>query len=167
MPKAAIDEFDGRILSELQREGRLSNVALAERIALSATPCLRRVRRLEREGVITGYCAEIDRAKAGFGLTVFLTISIGPDRGTQIEAFEDAVRDIPEVVSCHLLTGEADFLLEVVAPNFEHYSKLLLDKLVSLPGLQDVRSSFSVKAVKPRTRLPLHLALGIEEDGRD
>jgi Lrp/AsnC family leucine-responsive transcriptional regulator len=154
-----LDRVDRRILDVLQVEGRVSNVALAERVHLSPSPCLRRVKALEDDGVISGYRAMLDREAVGLGLTVFVEIKVEGHSERLASALEDAVAAMPEVVSCHLVSGAADFLLEVVVPDLRAYERLLLDKLLSLPGVQDVRSNFAIRTMKPPSPLPLgHLA---------
>ena len=154
-----LDRIDRRILDALQLEGRLSNVALAERVHLSPSPCLRRVKALEDDGVISGYRAMIDREAIGLGLTVFVEIKVEGHSKRLAGALEDAVASMPEVVSCHLVSGAADFLLEVVVPDLRSYERLLLEKLLGLPGVQDVRSNFAIRTMKPPSPLPLgHLA---------
>ena len=154
-----LDSVDRRILDVLQVEGRVSNVALAERVHLSASPCLRRVKALEDDGVIAGYRAILDREAVGLGLTVFVEIKVEGHSERLASALEDAVANMPEVVSCHLVSGAADFLLEVVVPDLRAYERLLLDKLLSLPGVQDVRSNFAIRTMKAPSPLPLgHLA---------
>lgn len=120
-----LDAYDHRILAALQRDGRLSNVQLAEEIGLSPSPCLRRVRLLEEAGVIRGYQASIDRDEVGLGLTVFVGIKVERHRQEQAEAFHRAVVDLPEVISVHLVSGESDFLLQVVVPDLRAYERLL------------------------------------------
>ena len=149
-----LDAYDPRILAALQRDGRLSNVQLAEEIGLSPSPCLRRVRLLEEAGVIRGYQASIDRDEVGLGLTVFVGIKV-----EQAEAFHRAVVDLPEVISVHLVSGESDFLLQVVVPDLRAYERLLSETLLRLPGVSDIRSNFAIKTVKAPSPLPLgHLA---------
>jgi len=158
MPISSLDSFDRRILDTLQRDGRMSNVALAERVGLSPTPTLRRVRRLEQSGVIAGYGATLDRRRIGLGLTAFVSITVAWHNDEARQAFEDAVRDCEEVVACYIVSGDSDFLLEVVVPDLESYSQLLIDTLLKLPGVKDVRSSFAMRMVKAPSALPLELA---------
>ena len=155
MPNLIHDAFDYRILDTLQREGRIANVALAERIGLSPSPCLRRVRRLEAEGIIAGYGARLDRRKVGLGLTAFVSVALGIHSDETRQTFEDAIRDRPEVVACYVVTGDADFLLEVVVPDLEAYSRFVLSTLLRLPGVKDVRSTFAMTVVKAPSVLPL------------
>ncbi|HGO9569655.1 Lrp/AsnC family transcriptional regulator [Pseudomonas aeruginosa] len=154
-----LDAYDHRILAALQRDGRLSNVQLAEEIGLSPSPCLRRVRLLEEAGVIRGYQASIDRDEVGLGLTVFVGIKVERHRQEQAEAFHRAVVDLPEVISVHLVSGESDFLLQVVVPDLRAYERLLSETLLRPPGVSDIRSNFAIKTVKAPSPLPLgHLA---------
>jgi len=159
MPRVALDAIDRRILAALQREARLTNVQLAEEVGLSPSPCLRRVRLLEQAGVIAGYHARLERDALGLGLTVFVGIKVERHRDEAAERFRDAVQAVPEIVSCHLVSGEADFLLQVVVPDLAAYERLLLRTLLKLPGVRDVRSNFAIQTVKAEGRLPLdHLA---------
>ncbi|HWX47691.1 MAG TPA: Lrp/AsnC family transcriptional regulator [Roseomonas sp.] len=159
MPRVALDAIDRRILAALQREARLTNVQLAEEVGLSPSPCLRRVRLLEQAGVIAGYHARLERGALGLGLTVFVGIKVERHRDEAAERFRDAVQAVPEIVSCHLVSGEADFLLQVVVPDLAAYERLLLRTLLKLPGVRDVRSNFAIQTVKAEGRLPLdHLA---------
>ncbi|MFO1067072.1 MAG: Lrp/AsnC family transcriptional regulator [Geminicoccaceae bacterium] len=155
MPPTPLDAIDVRILRELQADGRLSNVALAERVGLSPSPCLRRVRRLEEDGVIAGYRALLDRTKVGLGLTAFVAIRIEAHHDERAAEVQEALRAMPEVVACHLVSGEADFLLEVVLPDLAAYERLLLGRLLKLPGVRDIRTSFAMRQVKPAAALPL------------
>lgn len=155
MPKIKLDAIDWRILSALQRDGRLTNVQLAEEVGLSASPCLRRVRLLEEAGVIQGYHATLDRAGVGLGLTVFVGIKVERHHDVTATAFCTAVQALPEVISCHLVSGEADFLLQVVLPDLAGYERFLLGTLLKLPGVSDIRSNFAIQTVKAQAPLPL------------
>lgn len=154
MPKT-LDRHDRRILERLQRDGRLSNVELSEAVSLSPSPCLRRVRLLEQAGVIRGYGAHLDREAVGLGLTVFVQIKVEKHNDRQAEAFREAITDLPEVIAAHLVSGEADFLLEVVVPDLRGYERFLTGRLLKLPGVSDIRSNFAIQTVKPRSPLPL------------
>lgn len=145
-----LDAIDVRILRELQQNGRLTNVELADKIGLSPSPCLRRVKALESAGVIRGYHAALDRAGLGLGLTVFVGVKVAHRCEEQPDTFWDAVQTLPEVVSCHLVSGEADFLLQVVVPDLAAYEQFLLGTLLKLPGVSDVRSNFAIKPSRPR-----------------
>ena len=155
MPKAKLDAIDRRILAALQRDGRLSNVELANEVGLSPSPCLRRVRILEKAGVIGGYHATLDRVGLGLGLTVFVGVKVERHQDKLAKAFRDAVQTRPEVVSCHLISGESDFLLQVVVADLAAYERFLLNTLLHLPGVSDIRSNFAIQTVKDQAPLPL------------
>ncbi len=156
MPTISLDAFDQRILDALQQDGRLSNVQLAEQIGLSPSPCLRRVRLLEEAGVIRRYQADLDRDSIGLGLTVFVGIKVERHHEEQAESFRQAVIGLPEVISVHLVSGEADFLLQVVVPDLRAYEHFLTGTLLKLPGVRDIRSNFAIQTVKAPGPLPLH-----------
>ena len=146
---------DLRILTVLQEEGRIANVDLAERVGMSASPCLRRVRQLEADGVITGYRATLDPKALGLGIEAFVQINIERHRDEDTEAFRRAVLARPEVVACYIMTGEMDFLLHIRVADLEAYGAFAMGHLVRLPGVKDVKSSFVLETVKPPQRLPL------------
>lgn len=150
-----LDAIDRRILAALQRDGRLSNVQLAEEVGLSPSPCLRRVRLLEQSGIIAGYHATLNRGLLGLGLTVFVGIKVERHHASEATDFRQAVSARPEVVSCHLVSGESDFLLQVVVPDLASYERLLLEVLLTLPGVSDIRSNFAIQTVKAQGMLPL------------
>ena len=150
-----MDRVDRRLLEILQGKGRLSNAALAERVHLSPSPCLRRVKALEQEGVIEGYRAVLGREAVGLGLTVFVEIKVEGHSDRLAEEIEAAVNAMPEVVACHIVSGAADFLLEVVVPDLRAYERLLLGSLLKLPAVVDVRSNFAIRTVKAPGPLPL------------
>ena len=153
MPK--LDAFDFAILGELQENGRASNVDIAEAVHLSPSPCLRRIRNLEEEGVIRGYRADIDRTKVGLGLTIFVEMKVGGHNKENANSFQDALAEIPEVISCFMISGSADFLAEVVVEDLQAYERVLTDKLLTLPSVTDIRSNFAIRTVK--TSGPLKL----------
>jgi len=151
-----IDRYDREILRVLQQDGRISNQDLADRIGLSPSPCLRRVRALEEAGYITGYRAEVN-AKA-LGLSLMALIQISMDRHTQerFTDFEAAVRDIPEVLECLLITGQAaDYQLKVVVRDMDGYQELLLNRITRIPGVTGVHSSFVLRRVVDKAALPV------------
>ncbi len=150
-----IDLTDRKMLQILQREGRISNAALAEQLHLSPSPCLRRLRALEGSGLITGYRAELDREKLGLGLTLFVELKVEGHSERNAAAITEALRAVPEVVSAHIVSGSADFLLEVVVADLRDYERLLFDTLLNLPNVSDVRSNFALRAIKSRGPLPL------------
>jgi Lrp/AsnC family leucine-responsive transcriptional regulator len=150
-----MDALDRQMLTILQRDGRISNAALAELLHLSPSPCLRRLRALERDGVIAGYRAELDRVKLGLGLTVFVEVKVEGHSDRTAEAISQALRAAPEVVAAHIVSGSADFLLEVVVADLAAYERLLFGTLLRLPNVTDVRSNFALRAVKARAPLPV------------
>ena len=143
-----LDRTDLLLLAELQRSGRLTNAELAERVHLSASACLRRVQRLEREGVIAGYRAEVDPERLGLGLQAFVRVQLARHDSEAIAAFVDFVNGWDEVVACHALTGDMDYLLQIVVQDLEHFSRFLLDRLLNQAGVADVNSSFVLRTVK-------------------
>ncbi|WP_097461458.1 Lrp/AsnC family transcriptional regulator [Mangrovitalea sediminis] len=155
MPKHDIDRFDQKILEALQKNGRLTNVELAEEIGLSPSPCLRRVRALEKSGVIKRYGAVLDRDEVGLGLTVFVGVKVERHNDREAAVFREAVESLPEVVAAHLVSGESDFLLQVVVPDLRAYERFLTGTLLKLPGVSDIRSNFAIQTVKQESPLPL------------
>lgn len=155
MSSLELDRTDLKILEALQRNGRLSNTELAEQVGLSLSPCWRRLKRLESEGVIAGYQALLDRAALGLGVTAFVRIDLDRHSGPAAKRFEDAIQDIPEIVACHTISGEGTFMLIVVSESLETYSKFALETLINLPGVKDMHSSFSLKEVKSSSYLPV------------
>ena len=156
-PIVPLDSVDRRMLDVLQREGRISNAALAERLHLSPSPCLRRMRALEEAGVVAGYRAVLDRAALGLGLTVFVELKVEGHSRRSADGIADAMRRAPEVVSAHVVSGSADILAEVVVPDLAAYERLLFDVLLELPQVTDVRSNFALRELKPSGPLPLPL----------
>jgi Lrp/AsnC family leucine-responsive transcriptional regulator len=154
-PAVSLDRTDLALLAELQRGGRLTNAELAERVHLSPSACLRRVQRLERAGVIAGYRAEVDPARLGLDLEAFVRVQLAHHERDAVEAFGVAVNAWDEVVACHALTGDMDYLLHVVVRDLEHFSRFLLDRLLGQAGVADVNSSFVLRTVKAFRGLPL------------
>jgi Lrp/AsnC family leucine-responsive transcriptional regulator len=150
-----LDAYDRRILAALQRDGRLTNVQLADEIGLSASPCLRRVRNLEEAGVIRGYQATLDADAVGLGLTVFVGVKVERHHEDEAQKFRLAVSALPEVISAFLVSGESDFLLHVVVPDLRGYERFLTETLLKMPGVRDIRSNFAIQTVKPQGPLPL------------
>ncbi len=155
MPHRQLDAIDRRILEHLQDNARISNVDLAARVGISASPCWRRVRDLEESGVISNYVTLIDAASVGLTVSVFVSVSLERQVERELEVFQKAIRERPEVMECYLMTGEADFLLRVVVPDLMAYERFLMDHLTRVPGIASIRSSFALKQVKYRTALPL------------
>lgn len=150
-----LDRTDRRILAALQGDGRLTNVDLAQQTALSPSPCLRRVKRLEATGVVQGYRAVLDREAIGLGLTVFVEIKVERHSRENAQVLQNALAAMPEVVSCHMVSGTADFLAEVVVADLRAYEALLTERLLVLPMVADIRSHVSLRRVKSDAPLPL------------
>lgn len=151
-----IDRFDRQILQVLQQDGRISNQELADRIGLSPSPCLRRVRTLEESGFITGYRALVDAKALGLSLLALIHISMDQHTPERFNRFEAAIREIPEVMECLLITGQAaDYQLKVVVKDMDAYQELLLNRITQIPGVTGVHSSFVLRRVVDKTALPV------------
>jgi len=156
---AQYDRIDRAILDRLQTDGRIANIDLAEAVSLSPSACLRRLRTLEQDGVIAGYRAELDREKLGLQLTIFVELKVEGHSEETSRQIEQALTAIPAVVACHLISGAADFLVEVAAPTLAAYERILLDQILVIPAVVDARSTFAIRTVKTRGPLPLtHLS---------
>ncbi|MEH6579027.1 MAG: Lrp/AsnC family transcriptional regulator [Amphritea sp.] len=149
-----IDETDLKILQALQQDGRLSNAEIAEQVALSPSPCLRRLRRLEEEGVIEGYSAQLNRQVIGLGMTVFVQVKLQDHSAESVAGFEQAVQELAAVVSAHTVSGFADYLLEVVAADLIDYDSLVR-QMQGLKMVREIESNFALRAVKTAAPLPL------------
>ena len=150
-----LDKFDWAILNELQKDGRLTNAELAQRVGLSAAPCWRRVRALEESGVIKGYRAEIDRQKVGLDVLAFVRLDAERNRGDITRQLEEVILKIPEVVSCHYISGTGTFELQVVSKDLNTFSQFARDVLINLPNVKDLNTRFSLGEVKAAGALPL------------
>jgi Lrp/AsnC family leucine-responsive transcriptional regulator len=150
-----LDRVDRTILAELQRDGRLTNRDLAERANLSESACLRRVRGLEEAGVIDRYAAHINQAKVGLPGNVFVSITLNRQEQADLAAFEDAVRRVPEVMECYLMTGQQDYLLRVAVSDPTDFERLHSQHLTRLPGVARVQSSFALRTVRKSSELPI------------
>ena len=150
-----LDKYDRAILEAMQQDGRISNVQLAARVNLSESACLRRVRALEEAGIIDGYVALVNQAQAGLGGNVLVHIGLHREEQSELAAFEAAVRDIPEVMECYLMTGEFDYLLRVVVADMADFERLHKESLTRLPGVARVNSSVAIRTVQKKTELPL------------
>jgi Lrp/AsnC family leucine-responsive transcriptional regulator len=149
------DRVDRAIVARLQADGRLPNVDLADAVALSPSACLRRVKALEADGIIAGYLAEVDRVRAGLGLTVFIELQVSRhSRETSVQV-EEALTAIPAVVACYVISGTGDFFVEVAAPDLATYEQLLLDRILTIPAVTNARSTFAIRTVLGRGPLPL------------
>ena len=150
-----LDKFDVSILDELQADARLTNAELAQRVGLSAAPCWRRVRALEEAGFIKGYHAEIDRHKIGLGVLAFVRLDVVRTSGPLTLETEEAIRKIPEVVSCHYISGAGTFELQVVSRDLDTFSQFARKVLINLPNVKDLHTSFSLGEVKASSSVPL------------
>ena len=154
---ATFDKIDASILDGLQQNGRLSNVELADLVGLSESACLRRVKNLEAKGVITHYTAHLDEKSVGLPGTVFVRVSLQSQREDQLSTFEDAVSHVPEVMECYLMSGDVDYIVRVVVKDAPDYERIH-HTLTNLPGVDRVHSSFALRTILRRTRLPLQTA---------
>ena len=150
-----LDSIDRRILEALQKDGRMSNAELSERVNLSPSACHRRVQRLEKEGWIDGYVALLNPLKVGRPTTVFVEITLSGQADEVLDAFEKAVARVPDVLECHLMAGSADYLLKVVACDTEDFARIHRRYLATLPGVQGMQSSFSLRKVRQTTAMPV------------
>lgn len=150
-----LDEIDRRILTALQREGRLQNIELAKKIGLSPSPCLRRVKLLEESGVIERYVALLDAAKIGMGLTVFARIWLKGQDNETVNKFTNEIKKLPQVVECHLMAGDCDFLLRVVAADLDDYRQFQLEHLTRIEVVQNVKTEIPMQKIKLSSELPL------------
>ncbi|MZE77294.1 Lrp/AsnC family transcriptional regulator [Streptomyces xinghaiensis] len=149
-----MDAIDRSILRELQKDGRLTNQELAQRVGLSPSPCLRRVRQLEQDGAIRGYRALLDPAAVGRGFEVLVSVEVRRDRAT-VEAFEDALQDLPDVVEAYRLFGSPGCLLRIAVADIETYERLWIEKITALPGVTEVNSQIVMKRIKEPQGLPI------------
>jgi Lrp/AsnC family leucine-responsive transcriptional regulator len=150
-----LDRTDLRMLAILQSEGRITNADLAERVSLSPSACLRRFQRLESDKIISGYAAQVDPQAIGLGLQAFVRVQLSKHESTAIEEFVDRLNGWDEVVACHALTGDMDYLLHVYVADLQDFSRFLLDHLLNAAGVADVNSSFVLRTVKRSLALPL------------
>ncbi len=155
MPDNVYDKTDRAILQHLQQDGRVANVDLADAVSLSPSSCLRRTKALEADGIISGYRAELDRERAGLGLTVFIMLKVDQHSRDTSKRIEAALTAIPAVVACHVISGEADFLVEAVVPSLAAYERVLLDEILAIGSVTDARSTFAIRTVLSRGPLPL------------
>lgn len=155
MRRIKLDRIDRRILRDLQAEGRMTNVELARRAGISAPPCLRRVRALEEAGIIRGYHADLAPEALGFGVTVFAQVGLLSQAETDLKAFESLVAAWPEVREAHMLAGETDFLLKIVAADWDSYQRFLSAKLTSAPNVSQVKSALTLRVSKLEPGVPI------------
>ncbi|HEU4852420.1 MAG TPA: Lrp/AsnC family transcriptional regulator [Telluria sp.] len=160
MPKITLDKTDRKILAILQQDGRLSNQEVADRVSLSPSPCLRRIKRLEEAGVIRQYVALLDPAQIGLGLLAYVNVRLekhtqSSSASTPHSDFAASVEGWPEVVACYAMTGEMDYLLRVHVEDMDHFSRFMMKTLLTHPAVADVKSSFALTRIKDTTALPL------------
>ncbi len=155
MQRVKLDRIDRQILSDLQSDGRMTNVDLAERAGISAPPCLRRVRALEQAGYIKGYHAQLDPATLGFTVTVFAHVSLNSQAEADLSAFETLMKEWPEVRECHMLAGQTDFLLKIVAKDWDAYQRFVTERLTAAPKVATVKSSLAIRSAKDLPGVPI------------
>lgn len=151
----AFDEIDRQIMAHLQTDGRMTNVELAERVGLTAPPCLRRVRTLEEKGAIRGYHADLDPAWLGYTITVFAMVSLKSQAEADLEAFEAYVAEVPEIRECYMLSGDIDFILKIVARDLSSFQQFLTSKLTTAPNVEHVRTSLTMRSSKALPGVPV------------
>ena len=156
MPKRPLDAIDRKVLAQLQADGRITNHDLAGKVGLSPSPCLRRVRQLETEKIITGYVALVDPDMIGLGVSAFVRVRLSQQDDRHLAIFEEAVGVLPEVMECYLMTGEADYQLRVLVESLAEFEDFLRHKLTRIAGVSQVTSSFALRPVVYRTALPLN-----------
>ena len=150
-----MDEIDRRILVHLQDEARIPNVDLAEKVGLSPTPCARRVKNLEVNGVISRYVTLVDQKAVGLPVSVFVNVTLERQVEQALRVFESFITDRPEVMECYLMTGDADYLLRIVVTDLDAYERFIVDHLTKVPGIANIKSSFALKQVAYKTALPV------------
>ncbi len=155
LPTPALDDIDRKLLAAVQENGRLSATELADRVGLTVSPCLRRLRLLEEAGVIRGYAALLDQKKVGLPVSVFVSIKLERQSEEAMRAFEDAIRSWPEVLECYLMTGPRDYLLRVVARDLADYERFVKGRLTRVAGIANIESSFALGQVKHTGALPM------------
>ncbi|SMO45179.1 Lrp/AsnC family transcriptional regulator [Gracilimonas mengyeensis] len=151
-----LDRTDRKIIQLLQKEGRLSNKELAERIGLTTTPTLERVRRLEREGIIEGYGARVNKEAIGRGFVAMVSVTLKVHQLNLLEEFTSAIQEIPEILACYHTTGEGDFLLHVVAKDTKDYEQLMRNKLTTLPDVERLHTSIVLNTIKEQSPIPVY-----------
>ncbi len=157
MRRHKLDRIDRRILNDLQNNGRITNVELAEHAGISAPPCLRRVRKLEEAGFIKGYYADLDPAAMGYSVTVFAHIKLSAQAEGDLRKFEEAISAMPLVRECHMMTGETDYMLKIVARDWDAYQEFLTTRLTSAPNVASVKSSLRIRVTKDAPGVPVEM----------
>ncbi len=151
-----MDDIDSKIIRALQNDGRMTVIDLAEHVGLSPTPCARRLDRLQRDGIITGYAAQVDPERLGFGVTIFVSVELEKQDRNAIDSFEKAIRRCDEVMDCYLMTGSRDILLRVVAKDLNAFDAFLENRLMKISGIRNLRSNFALRTMVKREALPQH-----------
>ncbi len=164
MQRVKLDRIDRNILKDLQEQGRITNVELSNRVGISAPPCLRRVRALEEAGYIRGYHADIDPKMMGYHITVFAQVGLNSQAESDLEAFEEQVIQLEEVRECHMLAGETDFLLKIVAKDWESYEEFLTTRLTPAENVNHVKSALSFRSAKQLPGVPVNVDAATAED---
>ncbi|QJB70615.1 Lrp/AsnC family transcriptional regulator [Parasphingorhabdus halotolerans] len=155
MAETNLDEIDLEILRRLQSDGRVTNVELAQSVGLTAPPCLRRMRALEDQGVITAYHASVDPSKMGYTITVFAMVSLKSQAESDLQSFEEHVQSLPEVRECYMLNGEIDFMLKVVAKDLQQFQTFLTSKLTAAPNVASIKTSLTIRSAKNLPGVPI------------
>jgi DNA-binding Lrp family transcriptional regulator len=155
MTPTTLDHIDNRILAELQDDGRMTNVELANRVGLTAPPCLRRVKALEQDGMIDGYHAALNASRLGYTITVFAMVSLKSQAETDLRAFEDHIATLDPVRECHMLNGEIDFILKIVARDLQEFQLFLTSALTTAPNVASVKTSLTIRTSKNRPGVPV------------
>lgn len=156
MPQIKIDSVDRNIIEVLQQEGRIANKELSERIGLTTTPTLERVRRLERDGIIEGYAAKVNKESVGRGFMAFVKVTLKVHQLNLLEEFTSAIQEIPEILACYHTTGDGDFLLQVVARDTKDYEQLMRNKLTTLPDVERLHTSIVLNTIKEQSPIPVY-----------
>lgn len=157
MSKFKLDRIDRKILNDLQEKGRMTNVKLAERAGISAPPCLRRVRALEDAGVIKGYHADLDPVAMGYGISVWAQVGLSSQSEVDLKKFEDTVKSWPLVRECYLVSGEADYILKIVAADWDAYQKFLTQHLTAVANISHIKSALGVRVAKYKPGVPVDI----------
>ncbi len=158
MSQLALDHIDNRILAELQDDGRMTNVELAQRVGLTAPPCLRRVKALEQGGYIEGFHAALNATRLGYTITVFAMVSLKSQAESDLKAFEDHIAGLDPVRECHMLNGEIDFMLKIVARDLQEFQTFLTSSLTTAPNVAGVKTSLTIRSSKNRPGVPVGAA---------
>ena len=156
--KFQLDDIDWQILEELQKDGRITNVDLAKRIGISAPPCLRRVRTLERKGYIDGFHASLDQTRLGLGVTAFAMVGLTSQAETDLQAFSEQINRLPQVIECYMLSGEVDFILKCTTTDLRSFQDFIINVLTAIPNVECVKTSLTIKCCKANAGIDLNAA---------